>query len=79
MHPELGNLLDSGEIDYAVLDVLEQILRKKKLLLYIDTEYAMQIFMKMPIIRALLDLNIMYKSKYFALMYVEHWLYISVI
>jgi len=26
-HPLLGDLLDSGEIDYAILNVLEQLLR----------------------------------------------------
>ena len=32
-------------------------------------------FMKHPIIKALLDVNILYKSKYFDYLYVEHSFY----
>ena len=29
-HPLLGNLLDTGDIDYCILDVLEQLYKYKK-------------------------------------------------
>lgn len=73
----LGDLLDSGEIDYAILDALEGFLYKVKPLraLTMETEYSQQEFMKNNIIRAMLDLNIIFKSKYYNDMTLEHQLY----
>lgn len=71
-HPLLGDLLDNGEIDYVILDVFEGLLKNKKKTLSIGTEYASQEFMKYPIIRAILDSNIVFKSKYYSELNVEH-------
>jgi hypothetical protein len=57
--------LDNGDIDYAVLDVLEGLVKVGNRILTIENEYARLEFLKFPIIRALLDLNILFKSKYF--------------
>ena len=77
-HPLLGDLLDNGDIDYAILDILEELVKNKKKTLSISTEYAVQEFMKENIIRALLDLNIVFKFKYYSEMNVEHFLYFEV-
>ena len=69
-------MLDSGAIDFAVLDILEALVGQgDKFITSISTNYARLEFMKLPIIRALLDLNILYKSKYYDLMHVEQHLY----
>ena len=39
-HPLLGDLLDNGEIDYAILDVLEGLKRVKNRYLWIRNEYS---------------------------------------
>ena len=77
-HPLLGEMLDNGEIDYVILDVFEGLLKNKKKTLYIGNDYGMQEFMKYPIIRAMLDYNIVFKSKYYSEMNVEHQLYYEV-
>lgn len=41
----------------------------------IETFYSKQEFMKKPIIKALLDLNIAHKSKYYDFFYIEHKFY----
>lgn len=77
-HPMLGDLLDTGEIDYVVLDALEEFSRvhpRGRLLIHSD--YARQEFMKYPIIKAMLDLNIIFKSKYYDEMTVEHNFYLQ--
>lgn len=78
-HPLLGDLLDSGDVDYAILDVLEGLVKRKRDTLVISTEYASQEFMKYNIVRAMLDLNIIFKSKYYSEVNVEHLLYFQVI
>lgn len=78
-HPLLGDLLDSGDIDYAILDALEGFMKIKNYMLTIDSEYAIQEFMKCNIIRAMLDLNILFKSKYYNHMNVEHYMYHDII
>ena len=45
----------------------------------INTEYARQEFMKFPIIQALLDNNILFKSKYYDELHIEHRLYLEVV
>jgi hypothetical protein len=77
-HPLLGDLLDNGEIDYVILDIFEGLLKNKKKTLSIGTEYATQEFMKYPIIKALLDSNILFKSKYYSELNLEHQLYFEV-
>lgn len=78
-HPLLGDLLDNGDIDYAILDVLEGLLKVRGYTLAIFENYAKQEFMKYNLIRALLDLNILFKGKYHDDLYVEHLLYNQVI
>lgn len=76
----LGDLLDNGDIDYAVLDALEGFTRiKLGRTLSISTEYARQEFMKLNMIRALLDLNIIFKSKYYDQISLEHGFYYPVL
>lgn len=71
----LGDLLDSGEIDYAILDVLDQLVKNKKIAMSISTDYATNEFMYLPIIRALLETNILHKSKYYDVLITEHRYY----
>jgi hypothetical protein len=52
---------------------------RDKLILNIGNHYAIHEFMKYPIIKALLDHNIIYKSKYYNHMYIEHFLYKAVL
>lgn len=40
VHPELGDLLDNGEVDYAILDALEVIYKKRRLDIQLHTDYA---------------------------------------
>lgn len=75
----LGDLLDNGEIDYAILDVLDIIYKKRKKDLWLFGFYAKQEFLRYPIIKALLDLNILYKSKYYDYIMVEHRMYFEII
>ena len=76
----LGELLDNGEIDYAVLDALEGFTRiKLGRTLSISNEYSRQEFMKLNMIRAMLDLNIILKSKYYDQMSLEHGFYYPVL
>eukprot|EP00347_Sterkiella_histriomuscorum_P014896 403359104 len=78
-HPLLGDLLDSGDIDYAVLDVLEQWSKFKNLNISCSSAYMIQEFFTFPIVQALLDLNIIYKQKYYNFLYLEHSFYEQVI
>ena len=39
-HPLLGDLLDNGEIDYAILDVMEGLHKARKMSLAINNDYA---------------------------------------
>ena len=43
------------------------------------TDYAKLEFLKQPIIQVMLDLNLLYKSKYFEILYIEHHFYNEVI
>ena len=74
-HPLLGDLLDSGDIDYAILDVLHTLAIRKDLKIYCVQEYIQKEFFNFPIIKALLDLNIIYKQKYYTMLVIEHSLY----
>ena len=78
-NPLLGDLLDNGEIDYALLDVFEEFVRHQDVYIAIQSKYAKQEFMRYPVIKALLDSNILYKSKYYDQLYVEHQLYNEVL
>jgi hypothetical protein len=39
-HPLLGEMLDNGEIDYAILDVLEGFVKLGNAVLVIDNDYG---------------------------------------
>ena len=78
-HPLLGDMLDNGDVDYAVLDALEGVLKVGKRYITIWTDYARLEFLRFPVIKAMLDLNIIFKSKYYDLVTVEHMLYLEVI
>ena len=39
-HPLLGDMLDNGDIDYAILDALEGFIKTKGRMLSIQTEYS---------------------------------------
>lgn len=78
-HPLLGDLLDNGDVDYAILDALEGFLKVHNRVLTIETYYARQEFLRYNIIRALLDYNIIFKSKYYDQVTVEHVFYLEVI
>jgi hypothetical protein len=82
----LGDLLDSGEIDVAVLNMLEQLykaLSDGKSVFYPNkTDEARDMVMNSShqtgrLFQALLDLNVLYKSKHFDLMYIEHSFYVQ--
>ncbi|CDW78409.1 UNKNOWN [Stylonychia lemnae] len=79
LHPELGDLLDNGDIDYAILDALEEFSNKAKFYLDISNYHTLQEFMKYPIIRALLSNNILYKSKYYNILHIEHQFYVPIL
>ena len=78
-HPLLGDLLDNGDVDYAILDALEGFLKVHNRVLTIETYYARQEFLRYNIMRALLDYNIIFKSKYYDQVTVEHVFYLEVI
>ena len=86
-HPLLGDLLDSGEIDFAVLDILNELalvftktphnilnpaVKEETLLNLSDATRPLG-----RLYQALLDLNILYKSKHYDLLYVEHSMYVK--
>lgn len=57
--------MDNGDIDFAIIDVLEIFYTMRKRDIKIFSDYARQEFMKLPMTKALLDLNILYKCKFF--------------
>lgn len=73
----LGHLLDSGEIDFAVLNILEELYRcmQKGVLNPNNSDYSQEFIRTDFMMQALLDLNILYKSKYFDIMHLEHFAY----
>ena len=70
-------MLDNGDIDYVILDALEQFGKSKSRLITINNDYSRQEFLLFPIIRAMLDLNLLFKSKYYDELSLEHHLYTS--
>lgn len=49
-HPLLGDLLDNGNIEFAILDALEAFKKIKNNAVSIETYYSIQVFMKFKII-----------------------------
>lgn len=77
-HPRLGHLLDSGEIDFAVLNILEQlhkVFRGGRSALDPNHRLATRELRRTDIFQALLDLNIVYKSKYYDMFYMDQAFY----
>lgn len=81
VHPLMGDLLDSGEIDFAVMQILEEFLKvhKKGNILSGENIYVKNDLMQMPLFKALFDLNIIWKSKYYETFQIEHFMYVAVI
>ena len=79
LHPSLGHLLDSGEIDFAVMQIFEQLVKTGRaggsmaLSFYARNELIVS-----PMFEALFDCNIIWKSKYYDYFALEHRLYAEV-
>lgn len=78
-HPKLGDLLDSGQIDFTLMQILEQLSKTTEYTYYAGTDYARNELIISPLFEALFDCNIIWKSKYFEYFHVEHVMYIHVI
>ena len=76
----LGDLLDTQEIDFTLMHVLEELVRLQRQNLHNSAHsiYARNELMRKPIMRALLDSNIIWKSKYYEFFHIEHMLYVQV-
>ena len=74
VHPLLGDLLDSGDIDFAVMQILEEFVKVhgRKHVLSGEHLYAKNELMQSPIFKAMFDLNIIWKSKYYEYFQIEH-------
>ena len=77
-HPRLGHLLDSGEIDFVILNILEELHKcfgTKRTYLYSGGGPTVSALLRGDIWQALLDARIVYKSKYYDILHMEHYLY----
>lgn len=79
MHPKLGHMLDDGTIDFALMQVLEQLIKYPTTIFSGNTRYVRNTLLVSPIFQALFDLNIIFKSKYWETWHVHHRLYVDVI
>lgn len=81
VHPMLGDLLDKDEIDFAIMQILQDFLKvhKKGHVLSTSSLYAKNDLMQTPLFKAMFDLNIIWKSKYFGYFQIEYKLYTKVI
>ena len=75
LHPSLGELLDSGEIDFALLQIFEELVAHSEKAFTCNSFYAMNELIVSPIFEALFDCNIIWKSKYFDYFTIEHRMY----
>jgi len=66
-HEALGDQLDTQEIDFTVMQVLEELVktRRKNKLNSTHSLFARAELIHTPIFKALFDLNIIWKSKYY--------------
>ena len=69
-HPCLGDQLDSGEIDFHVMNILEWL---KKDRYATSTDYARMELMVSPMFEALFDTNVIWKSKYLDIFQLEEY------
>jgi hypothetical protein len=77
VHSKLGHLLDNNEIDFAIMQVFEQILQFQAH--ETKSVYAQYEVITSPLFEALFDCNIIWKSKYYAYFCFEHHYYVSCI
>ena len=78
MHPSLGDALDSGEIDFMIMQILEELVRTSNGTLQATTCYARNELIVSPLFEALFDCNIIWKSKYYETFHLEHSMYADV-
>ena len=71
-HALLSTQLDSEEIDFAVMHMLEQTVKSERL-------FASDVMQQQPVFKALQDLNILWKSKYYGYFAIEHPIYVDVV
>ena len=69
-HPCLGDMLDSGEIDFHVMNILEWL---KKDRYATNTDYARMELIVSPMFEALFDTNVIWKSKYLDIFQLEEF------
>ena len=67
--------MDNGDIDYAILNIFEELLKNRYRNLDANSNYFTNELIHTPLFQALLDLNIIWKSKYYDILQVEHPLY----
>lgn len=73
-HPNLGQLVDSNEVDFIVLQVLEELSRYRNTYPVANSFYARNELIVSPLFEALFDCNIIWKSKYYDTFHIEHGL-----
>ena len=80
LHPSLGDKLDSGEIDFEVMNIFEELVKAdvKRSGSMATTFYARNELIVSPLFEALFDCNIIYKSKYYDWFVLENKLYVHV-
>jgi hypothetical protein len=74
-HPKLGHLLDNNEIDFAIMQVFEQLVLTRDNMLEATSTYAKYEVLTSPLFEALFDNNIIWKSKYYSYFCIEHKYY----
>ena len=75
----MGHLLDDGDIDYAILDIFEELVKYRHTQLGGNHEYFRNELVHSFLFQALFDLNIIWKSKYYEYFQLEHALYFMVV
>ena len=78
LHQSIADLLDSGEIDFSLLNVFEELVKTSGNTLSANSYYARNELLISPIFEALFDCNIIWKSKYYEYFCIEHKLYAQV-
>ena len=79
LHPKIGDLLDSGEIDFVLLKIFEELANSSGNALSANSYYARNELIISPLFEALFDCNILWKSKYYDYFCIENKLYAQVI
>jgi hypothetical protein len=79
LHPKIGDLLDSGEIDFVLLNIFEELANSSGNALSANSYYARNELIISPLFEALFDCNILWKSKYYDYFCIENKLSAQVI